>query len=150
MDSGQELRLTARRKADLASLQARREAIIASISEVEETKRNVLWTLNNKWLGMKDTLRRFDKSIEELEELLSDAGIEVKAVSQSTSMSRAMPVLKGELVYCLKCSKVILAGRKYFEDGYCYRCERNRVLRLWHLAEARSAKLDREFEATVK
>ena len=59
--------LETRKIADLASLYERREATEASIAEVEATTQDILWTQNNKWLGLKDTLRRQNEMIKELE-----------------------------------------------------------------------------------
>lgn len=67
MSDKEELWLEHRKIADLASLQERREATLASIAEVEATYKAVNWTLNNKWLGLKDTLRRLNEMIKELE-----------------------------------------------------------------------------------
>lgn len=67
MSGGEESWLESRRIADLASLHESRDATLASIAEVEATKRAVLWTLNNKWLGLKSTLRRLNEMIKELE-----------------------------------------------------------------------------------
>jgi len=38
---------------------------------------------------------------------------------------------------CLKCGKTIKKGRMISHDGWCYRCDENRILRLLHIEEWR-------------
>lgn len=52
-------------------------------------------------------------------------------------------------VNCVKCGKVIVAGRFFYDNGFCYRCEQKRVLKEAILAEVRIRKLDTEVKLAV-
>lgn len=58
-------------------------------------------------------------------------------------------VASGEQIVCVKCRKLVVAGRIIYKNGLCYRCEHKRVLKEAYLAEGRSRKLDREFKKVV-
>lgn len=143
MSDGEKSKLEPEQEALLASIKARRAAVEVAIAEVERTKRDVMWTLNNKWLNLKVRLSDFDRWIKDIE------GEGVIPGYAGVGENGRVKVTKGEPVSCIKCGKVVIPGRWLYENGYCYRCERNRQLRLEHLVVARSAKLDREFKATI-
>ena len=63
--------------------------------------------------------------------------------------SSEVMILKGEVFTCRKCHKEVVAGRKFYTNGFCYRCEQRRLLSEVYRAEAQRRKLDREYQEVI-
>lgn len=122
-------------------LAGRIEAVKAEIEKVKEREQRHKAFLNVKWLALRVKVNELNEEIAELEG--------VPCVARVEESERRREVLVGEEVGCLKCHKWITKGRLVFENGLCFWCERNRVLRLEHIAVAKDAKMVKEFKEIV-